>query len=149
MKFGLICYWRINMKFGLIYCWWINWKLVHLDLLLYCIWWLIWDIWIISIAYCLFGLGPIVNWLCVWPYWIGLSTLLPLAIYIINVGLLIGYLFRLIRLNLKYYFLWPYIFFYVDLLIDVNFGAHNVSEICWMIWIFDMSLAHLNYLIWT
>ena len=89
MKFGLICYGRINMKIELIYCLWVNWKLVNLDLLLYCIWWLIWDIWIISIAYCLFGLGPIVNWLCVWPYWIGLEMLFPLAMYIIDVGLLI------------------------------------------------------------
>ena len=137
------------MKFELIYCWWINLKFVNLVLWLYYIWWLIWDIWIISIVYCLFGFWSIVNLLFVWARWIGLSTLLHLIISIINVGLLIGYLFRLIRLNLKYCFLWPYIFFYVDLLIDVNFGAHNVSEICWIIWIFDMSFANLNYLIWT
>ena len=47
------------MKFGLIYCWWINLKFVNLGLWLYCIW-------IISIAYCLFGLESIGNWLLVW-----------------------------------------------------------------------------------
>ena len=112
------------MYFGLIYCWWINLKFVNLDLWAYCIWWLIWDIWIISIAYCLFYL---------------------------NLGLLlIGYLFELIRFGLKCYFLWPYVLFMwpignwlfvwaywielkilfylvmciinVGLLIDVNFG---------------------------
>ena len=42
-----------------------------------------------------------------------------------------------------------HVFFYVGLLIDVDFGAHNVGEICWIIWIFDMSLTDLNCLIWT
>ena len=67
---------------------------------------LIEDIWTISIAYCLFGLyqllliwtWAIVNWLFVYVYWIGIEILF---------GLLIGYLFGLIRLNLRYYFLWP------------------------------------------
>ena len=122
---------------------------VNLGLWIYCIWWLIWDIWIISIAYYLFGLEPIVNLLFIWARWIELNTLLPLAIYIINVGLLIGYFFGLIRLGLKYYFLWPCIFFYVGLLIDVNFRVHNMGGICWIIWIFDMGLANLNCLIQT
>ena len=78
----------INMKFGLIYCWWINLKFVNLGLWLYCIW-------IISIAYCLFGLGPIVNWLFVWAYWIGLEILFSLVMCIINVGLLIDMNFGL------------------------------------------------------
>ena len=54
-----------------------------------------------------FGFGPITYWLFVWACWIELDILFPLVIYIINVGLLIGYLFGLIELGLRYYFLWP------------------------------------------
>ena len=60
--------------------------------------------------------------------------------------LLIGYLFGFYWIEFE--ILFPLIFFYVGLLIDVNFKAHNVSEICWIIWIFDMGLTNLNYLIW-
>ena len=56
---------------------------------------LIEDIWTI---YYLFGVGSIVNWLFVYVYWIGIEILF---------GLLIGYLFELIRLGLRYYFFWP------------------------------------------
>ena len=121
MKFELICYWRINMKFGLIYCWWINLKFVNLGLWLYCIWWLSWDIWIISIAYCLFGIESIVNWLFVW-------VLLDWAWDIIS---------------------FDYVYYWCGLVNWYEFWAHNVGEICWMTWIFDMDLANLNYLIWT
>ena len=46
------------------------------------------------ILFILFGLGPITYWLFIWVYWIGLETLFPLAMCIINVGLLINMNFR-------------------------------------------------------
>ena len=58
------------------------------------------DIWIISIAYYLFGFWSIVKLLFVWAYWIGFEMLFLLTMY----------------------------FFYVGLLIDVNFRAYNVGE---------------------
>ena len=56
-----------------------------------------------------FGFGPITYWLFVWAYWIKLDILFHLVMCIINVGLLIGYLFDLIGLGLLYYFFWLYI----------------------------------------
>ena len=59
---------------------------LNLGLWIYCIWWLIWDIWIMSIAYCLsyLDLG-----LLLIGYLFGLETFFLLAMCIINVGLLI------------------------------------------------------------
>ena len=80
------------MYFGLIYCWWIN--LGYFD-------------YINSILFILFEFGLIAYRLFVWPYWIWLEMLFPLTMCIIHVGLLvIGYLFGLIGLSLRYYFLW-------------------------------------------
>ena len=42
-----------------------------------------------DILFILFGLGSIAYWLFIWAYWIGLETLFPLVICIINVSLLI------------------------------------------------------------
>ena len=81
----------INMYFGLIYYWWINLKFVNLDLWVYCIWWLILDMWIISITYCLFYLKLsllLIGYLFGF-YWIELEILFPLTMYIIDVSLLI------------------------------------------------------------
>ena len=46
------------------------------------------------ILFILFGLGPITYWLFIWVYWIGLETLFPLTMCIINIGLLIDMNFR-------------------------------------------------------